>query len=77
MIGQPQRIGNTSTYLPLKDEKLLDKLEDGAMYGLWRRALELKQSVYLPNPLDWGRSLKSQYLLFTLTMLNTHVHICM
>jgi len=48
----------------------LDKLEDGAKYGLWRRALEMKQSVYLPNPLDWGRSLKSQYIFYS----HNHTH---
>jgi len=30
----------------------------------------MKQSVYLPNPLDWGRSLKSQYIFYS----HNHTH---
>lgn len=56
----------------------MDKLEDGAKYGLWRRALEMKQSaVYLPNPLDWGQKFEEpvSYTLHTLKIIHTCVYI--
>lgn len=60
--------------LALKDEKkLVDKLEDGAKYGLWRRAPEMKQSVYLQNPLDWGHKFEEPVLSCSHSQYYTHM----